>query len=243
MEYSEKKVNLTENIYQAGRSLATPVLKKIYKPIVLNESIIPKDESRSVIYAPNHRTTIDPFAIITATHDPIHWVALKRFFDAEDSIFNNSKNIFLCYLTKYLFTYMGFVPIDRESNNLESLRLMNKLLKDGRNLGIFPEGTTNKHPDLYDIGPVKPGLSSMAKTHDSWVQPISLLWINDEKIDNKVIINFREPYLASQMTKKEGTDLWIEEVQSGIDENKELIKNLSSIADDKSIRKMTLKIK
>lgn len=243
MEYSERKMNLTENIYKVACSLATPVLNNMYNPIILNKSVVPKDDSRSVIYAPNHRTTLDPFAIITATTDPIHWVALKRFFDAEDSIFNNSKNPFLCYLTKYLFTYMGFIPIDREANNLESLRLMNRLLKEGRNLGIFPEGTTNKHPDLYDIGPVKPGLTSMAKTHDSWIQPISLLWIDDQKMNNKVVINFREPYLASQMTKREGTDLWIEEVQAGIDENKEIIKTLSSIASDESIKKMSLKIK
>lgn len=243
MEYSEKKVNLTENTYQLGRIVATPILKEIYNPIIINKSVIPKDDNRSVIYAPNHRTTLDPFAIITATNDPIHWVALKRFFDAKDSIFNNNKNAFLCYLTKYLFISMGFIPIDRESNNLESLRLMNKYLKEGRNLGIFPEGTTNKHPDLYDIGPVQPGLITMARANDSWIQPISLLWIENDKIDNKIIINFREPYLASQMTKKEGTDLWVEEVQEGINQNREVVRNLSHLVDDDSIKKMILKIK
>lgn len=243
MEYNSKKVDLTENIYQVGRILATPILEKIYNPIILNRSLVPNDSSRGVVYAPNHRTTVDPFSIIIALNDPVHWVALKRFFDAEDSIFNNNKNLALCYLTKYLFTYMGFVPIDRNSNNFESLKLMNQYLKDGRNLGIFPEGTTNKHPDLYDIGPVKPGLTSIAKSNDSWIHPISILWIKNEKIDNKVIINFREPYLPSQMTKKEGTDLWLEEVQLGINENKEIINNLSSVSSDDSVKRLKLSIR
>lgn len=242
MEYREKEVDLTEKCYLTARVFVAPLLKSIYKPIVLNRSFIPEDKNRGIIYAPNHRSTLDPFAVIAAADGAIHWAALKRFFDAEDSIFNNSKNPFLCQLTKWMFITMGFVPIDRESTNLDSLRLMSRYLKEHRNLGIFPEGTTNKHPDQYDIGPVKPGLSVVARKSDSWIQPISLLWIKDKKIENKVIINFREPFLSNK-SKQEIIDLWTSEVQVGIDQNRKVISDLSTIADDASVKRLSLKIK
>lgn len=241
MEYSEKKVNLTEFAYQSTRVVVTPYLKKHFNPIILNKDFIPKD-GRGIIYAPNHRSTLDPFAVTTGIEDTIHWAALKRFFDAEDSIFNNSKNPLLCQLTKYMFKTLGFIPIDREAANLEALRLISKFLKDCRNIGIFPEGTTNKHPDQYDLGEVKPGLSIIARKNDAWIQPISLVWIKDKRIANRVIINFREPFLSTG-NKKGITDLWTSEVQEGIRQNKELISNLTQVADASEGKRISLQIK
>lgn len=228
MEYSEKKVNITETLYQSTRVVINPLLKKLYRPLVLNRDFVPKDNTHGIIFAPNHRSTMDPFAIISATDVAIHWAALKRFFDAEDSIFNNNKNVFLRYFTKYLFKTMGFIPVDREAVNLDSLRLMSKYLKDQRNLGIFPEGTTNKHPDLYDIGPVKPGFAVVARKSDAWIQPVSLTWIKDKDISYNTIINFMKPFLSSNMSKQEIIETWTSEIQSGLDENRETIKALSS---------------
>lgn len=245
MEYSEKKVNATEFYYRSARVVVGPILRKLYKPIVLNRGVVPRD-NRGIIYAPNHRSTIDPFAIISSmdeTDGAIHWAALKRFFDAEDSIFNNSKNPFLCQLTKFMFTNLGFVPVDRESVNLDSLRLMSRFLKESRNLGIFPEGTTNKHPDLYDIGEVKSGFAVVARKSDAWVQPMSLLWIKDERIKNNVIINYREPFLSKGMKKQEIIDLWTAEVQEGIDENRDVIQALRQTDDENLVKRMSLKIK
>ncbi len=242
MEYLEKEVNRTESVYQATRVVVTPFLKSNFKPIILNKDLVPKGKNRGIIYAPNHRSTIDPFAVTTAVEDTIHWAALKRFFDAEDSIFNNSKNPLLCQLTKYMFTTMGFIPIDRDSVNLDSLRLMSRFLKDCRSIGIFPEGTTNKHPDQYDLGEVKPGLSIIARKSDAWIQPISLVWIKDKRIANRVIINFREPFLSNG-NKNKITELWTDEVQEGIRQNKEVIATLTQIADESSAKRLSLKIK
>ncbi|HBA37738.1 MAG TPA: hypothetical protein DCY94_03360 [Firmicutes bacterium] len=242
MEYSERKVDVAEQTYLTTRVFVAPILKSLYKPIVLNKSFVPKDINRGMIFAPNHRSTVDPFAIISATEGAIHWAALKRFFDAEDSIFNNSKNPFLCQLTRLMFNTLGFVPIDRETMNLDSLRIMSRYLKENRSLGIFPEGTTNKHPDQYDIGPVKPGFAVVARKGDAWIQPISILWIKDDKIENKIVINFREPFLSNK-SKQEIVDLWTREVQMGINQNREVIKNLRDVADDSSVKRISLKIK
>lgn len=72
-----------------------------YQPLILNKDN--QISKNGVIYAPNHRKTMDAFIMVAAVRAPVHWVALKRFFDGEDSIFNNSKNKILCNITRFLF--------------------------------------------------------------------------------------------------------------------------------------------
>ncbi len=71
------------------------VLKK-YKPIILHEENLIKDSSEGLVYVSNHLKTIDPLIITSIIDENIHWLALKRFFKNEDSIFNISKNPVLC---------------------------------------------------------------------------------------------------------------------------------------------------
>ena len=63
-----------------------------YKPVNLNRQNL--SSFNRTIYAPNHRNTLDSMFLLSGIKSPVHWVALKRFFDGEDSIFNNSKNSF-----------------------------------------------------------------------------------------------------------------------------------------------------
>ncbi len=77
------------------------VLKSIFHPIILNKSNFSNVDT-GIIYAPNHIRTVDPLVIESIIKTNVHWVALKRFFDGTDSIFNNSKNPLLCSVTKYL---------------------------------------------------------------------------------------------------------------------------------------------
>ena len=63
------------------------------KTYVLNIQNLVQDYAGGIIYASNHRSTLDPLYITRYLNEEIHWVALKRFFTAEDSIFNNSMQI------------------------------------------------------------------------------------------------------------------------------------------------------
>lgn len=86
-------------------------------PIILNEQNIKHVSNEGIIYAPNHRSTLDPVVITGILRQNIHWAALLRFFKGEDSIFNNSKNPLLCKITAEWFRRMEYFPIDRKSDN------------------------------------------------------------------------------------------------------------------------------
>ncbi len=212
----------SERIYRIIRLLAAPFLKCYFRPVILHKENIPV--SGPLIYAPNHRSTLDPYFITYLSRDAIHWNALKRFFTGEDSIFNNNKNFFLRKLTALLFKELGYIPVERGGNNREAIEITNYCLKNGSSVGIFPEGTTNKKPKERELLPIKNGIFYFSKNNDVEIQPISIVWFpKGACVPNKVVINYRKPFSMKGWTIGEGRQKWIEAVSEGIEESRDFI--------------------
>lgn len=170
-------------------------VKLYYNPIILNEERLKKLENRSVIYVSNHRSTLDPIIITAIVNEPIRYAALKRFFDAEDSIFNNSKKKLLCKITAKCFKMLRFFPIERIYDNVNANN--NKAIKDmaeyalikGK-VGIFPEGTTLKDPEK-DFNTFNDSFIRLAMLTKAVIQPIGIYWYK-EKGKRRPIVNFGE---------------------------------------------------
>ncbi|MBN2838925.1 MAG: 1-acyl-sn-glycerol-3-phosphate acyltransferase [Fusobacteriaceae bacterium] len=244
----KRKIFMTETFYKLVRAAGKNIVLSKYKPLIINSEIIP-NENESIVYAPNHRSTLDPFFLIATIKDPIHWGALKRFFDGEDSIFNNSKNFFLRKLTVALFKGIGAVPIDRGETNMQTVRDLNSYLKAGTSIGIFPEGTTNKTPNEKDLEEkwlakgVK-GITTFAKMNDAWIQPIAIVWTpKDVKIENRLVVNFLEPYKVSDISKEEACEKYETALRNGINHNKQIIADLIALKEDVNNTAIENKIK
>ncbi|MDE6656069.1 MAG: 1-acyl-sn-glycerol-3-phosphate acyltransferase [Anaeroplasmataceae bacterium] len=199
------------------------ISRLIFHPIVLHPENIISGGKRGIIYAPNHRSTLDPLIIETVFTEHIHWVALSRFFKGEDSIFNNSKNPVLCNITKNVFRRLEYFPIERtcdnpKANNMETLKKINVFLKNGYKIGIFAEGTTRRVAG-QDFGTFDDAFLRLAKKNKSWIQPITLLWVEDTNTKSKVIVNFGKAFQIGDMRINEGLDYFMEIQKRGLDEN------------------------
>lgn len=175
------------------------VIKAVFHPIVLNRPTN-NNSGYGVIYAANHIRTVDPLVIEGVLKQNIHWVALKRFFDGSDSIFNNSKNPILCKITQYIFRKLDFFPIERKAdnehaNNLSAIKDMSMFLRCGYIIGIFPEGTTRKNGDEF-FGEFDKGFISLAKRNNASIQPILIYWVN--KKHKTPIIKFGKPIIPTE---------------------------------------------
>lgn len=178
--------------------------------------------------APNHRSTLDPLIVESVLEEHIHWAALGRFFEGEDSIFNNSKNPLLCNITKYAFRRLEYFPIHRKcdnqnANNMASLKDMNLFLKNGYKIGIFAEGTT-KRPAGKDFGVFDDAFLRLAKRNRSWIQPIILLWTEHSNAKSRVIVNFGKPFRVGNMSIDEGMRHFMKIQEMGLEENKTVAK-------------------
>jgi len=208
-----------------------PIIFAIFKPVILNADNILKSTDTGIIYAPNHQSTLDPIIVtgIICTH--IHWVALLRFFNGEDSIFNNSKNPLLCKITATAFERLDYFPIDRKSdnanaNNFISINEMNQFLKIKSKIGIFPEGTTRKQADC-DFGIFDESFILMAKRNCSVIQPITINWIQDKKVKSKIVVNFGKIFDPKNMSVKEAMERFMQVQNENLKENKNVINKLS----------------
>lgn len=220
-----------------------PVILKTFNPIIVNEENIKNTKYESTVYAPNHRSTLDPLVITGILKLNIHWAALLRFFAGKDSIFNNSKNPILCKITSYTFKKLEYFPIDRKSdnpnaNNFTSIKDMTNFLKINENIGIFGEGTTRR-PEGQDFGTFDDAFLLLAKKTNAVVRPITTLWIKDLKMKQKVIINFGEPFKIGDLSIEEAMEHFMTIQRNCLKQN-ETIKNELIEKSNSKILKKTL---
>ncbi len=200
------------------------ILLLIFHPTILHPENIISGKKEGIIYAPNHRSTLDPLVIESILTEHIHWGALARFFRGEDSIFNNSKNPVLCNITRYAFHRLEYFPIERKkdnenSNNMESLKDINLFLKNGYKIGIFAEGTTRRD-EGKEFGTFDDSFLHLAKRNGSWIQPITLLWMKTSGISFRVIVNFGKAFQIKDISIDEGMERFMEIQKKGLEENK-----------------------
>lgn len=196
------------------------IIRSIFKPKVINE---PRDNGgKAIIYAPNHIKTVDPLILEAILETHIHWVALKRFFDGKDSIFNNSKNPILCRITQELFCRLDYFPIERKwdnekANNLKVIRDMYRFLLNGFSIGIFPEGTTRKENNLF-FGNFDKGFADLAVKSAAIIQPILIYWRKHP------VIYFGELIDPKGMNSEEIMEKYINIQKDALEKCRELIK-------------------
>ena len=95
----------------------------------------------------NHCSGFDPLYISAQ-------IPRKRYmhFLAKKELFSNK-------LLAKLITVLGGIPIDRGNADLNAVRASLQLVKDGKGLGIFPQGTRSRD---YSRTPMLPGASMIA---------------------------------------------------------------------------------
>lgn len=135
---------------------------------------IPKEGS--VILAANHKSNLDPvfIAVAVKTRD-ISAIAKKELFSFKP--------------LGYLFKKLNVIPINRDNPDISTLKTVIKQLREGKAIGIFPEGRRYTGPD--ECGKAKSGLAMFAIKGKAPVVPISI--ISNYKLFNKVIVYIDKP--------------------------------------------------
>ena len=199
------------------------IIQKKYSVTVLNpENNIVNSHRGGVLVAPNHIRTPDPLVIESILRTNVHWVVLKRFMEAKDSIFDNSKNPILCQVTKYVFSRLHFFPVERKSDNNEAdnfteILNMHRFLKNGFRVGIFPEGTTRKKTGEF-FGNFDKMFVLLAKKSKALIQPVTMYWFGDRR--KNVIINFGEAIETDKVSVNEIFEKYLLAQQNGYEECK-----------------------
>ncbi len=143
--------------YRFARALVWPFTSIIYPYKVINREKANVDGG--FIIAANHLSNLDPFFLAYALRKRmIHYMAKEELF----------KNPIL----RWLVTHVGAFAVRRGKGDKESINVAINIIKEGKVMGIFPEGTRSK-----DGKPLraKSGIALIAATCEADILPVHII--------------------------------------------------------------------
>ena len=168
----------------------------VYRVKIIGKENIPQEGT--LLFCGNHRTYLDPPLIIVTAGRYMRFLAKEEL----------RKNPLFAFLG---FLYDG-IYVKRDSKDITSLKTALKTLKDGKCVGLFPEGTRNGLEK--NDGKVKNGAAYMALKTNAKVIPIGIVGPAKPFTKNAIIygkpLDFSE--YAARMKEDKGVEDQVSEI-------------------------------
>lgn len=194
-------MNKTPLLYSISKIVLGFIFKLYYNPIIVGKEVIPKNGP--IIIAGNHKHLFDQCLTILSTKRCIHYMAKREYFD--------NKKI------AWFFKGTGCISVDRSTKDPKAKEKALNILKQNGAIGIFPEGTRNKTPEL--LLPFKFGAVSMSKKTDATIVPFAIT--GDYVFRSKNLkITYGTPFKVGEMSLEEANDKLYKEIEKLLKENK-----------------------
>ncbi len=156
-----------------------PAIKAVFRPWVKGLQNVP--ETGGAILVSNHLSFSDSIFLPLAVPRPVSFLAKSEYFSG-----TGLKG----QLTKKFFQASHQIPMDRSGGaaSLKSLEAGIRTLKEGRLLGIYPEGTRSPDGKLYKG---KIGVAKLALEAGVPVVPVAMIGTDKVQPIGKKIPNIR----------------------------------------------------
>lgn len=140
-----------------------PFVHTVYRPWIVGDENIP--ERGPVLFASNHLSFVDSIFLPLLLDRHIVFLAKSEYFTGKG---------LKGWLSRVFFTGVGQVPIDRSGGKASEAAIEAGLsvLNDGRQLGIYPEGTRSPDGRLYRG---RTGIARLLLESDATVLPIAMI--------------------------------------------------------------------
>jgi 1-acyl-sn-glycerol-3-phosphate acyltransferase len=184
--------------YRFSRALCLIVLRFLYGYRSYERQHVPADGA--VIVACNHVSYVDPVALGVGFLRPVTYLAKKQLFAIP--------------VLGPVIAGLGAYPLDREAGGVAAVRAALRALKEGRCVGIFPEGTRNLRGDA----PEKGGAALLAALSGAPVVPAAIAGTRRLRLRHPIRVIYGEPIHVKRQRKADGDDLekWTEEIMRRI---------------------------
>lgn len=155
----------------------------------------------------NHWSNLDPFFLAMSLPIKFNFMAKKELFEIP--------------VLRNILKFAGVFPINRQGNDLKALKYAIGLIKEGKTLGIFPEGTRVKKISRDNM---HEGVGFIALKAKADILPIEI--ITSYKIFSRVDIYVKEPInikTYQELKNKEAMKMISDEVYKYIYENHKVL--------------------
>ncbi len=184
--------------YRFARALCRIVLLAVWRFRASGAQNVPR--TGPVIVACNHVSYLDPVALGVGAPRMITYLAKKQLFAIP--------------VLGPVIRGCGAYPLDRDAGGVAAVRAALRVLKEGRCVGIFPEGTRN----LTGSAPEKGGAAFLAAMSGAPVVPAAVHGTKDAKRLAQIRVVYGEPMTIVRNRKADGDDLekWTAEIMRRI---------------------------
>ncbi len=148
------------------------------------EGTLPVADDQGAVIVCNHRSSVDPFFLQTATGRKIHWMVAREY--CEHPAF------------RWFLTTCEVIPVGRGGIDTAATKAALRIVERGGLVGMFPEGRINRTADL--LLPIRPGAAVIAlKTGAPLVpvyvegSPYRLVPWSPLLMTARVVVRFSEP--------------------------------------------------
>lgn len=190
--------------YDFARSVVYGVFKPLYRVEVIGRENIPPEGG--VLLCSNHINNFDPITVGMMASRPVHFMAKEELFTVP--------------ILGKMVPHLNAFPVKRGMSDREALRKGLAILKEGKVLGLFPEGTRSKTGEL---GKGLAGAGFFALRTDAQIVPCAV--VGPYKLLHKLKIVYGKPISMEAVRKSKGsaeeaTELIMGEIRKLLDEHK-----------------------
>lgn len=191
-------------VYSFVRSVVYAILKPVYRIEVIGKENIPAEGG--VLLCANHIDNLDPPVVGITAPRPVHFMAKDELFSVP--------------LLGKIVPHLNAFPVKRGMSDREALRKGLAILKEGKVLGLFPEGTRSK---TGEMGKGLAGAGFFALRSDAHIVPCAI--IGPYKAFQKLRVVYGKPIdmalvKENKLNAEQATDLIMSEIQKLITEYK-----------------------
>jgi 1-acyl-sn-glycerol-3-phosphate acyltransferase len=184
--------------YSFSRGLCRVLIRALYGFRAIQSANVPA--TGAVIVACNHVSYLDPVVLGIGFTRPVTYLAKKELFAIP--------------VLGPVIVGLGVYPLDREAGGVAAVRAALRALKEGRCVGIFPEGTRNLTGDVEGKG----GAALLGALSGAPVVPAAISGTRNARPFHPIRVIYGEPIIVKRQRKADGDDLekWTEEIMRRI---------------------------
>lgn len=174
-------------MYSVGKAVLWLPMHLIYRITVSGKEHIPTEKGKGFILASNHISNADPILL---------GITMKQqlYFMAKEELFHNK-------FAGWVLRHIGAFSVSRGKGDTASLSKGEELVKEGKTLGIFPEGTRSKDGNLLKA---KSGVILIAASTGGDILPACITAFPKKKWHRKHIHLMFGPMIRNEELAVEG---------------------------------------
>jgi 1-acyl-sn-glycerol-3-phosphate acyltransferase len=173
--------------YDFAKLVVGAIVRTVFRFRIVGAEKVPR--TGGLIIAANHISNFDPPILAISLPRPVSYMAKKELFAMP--------------VLKQLIPRLNAFPVDRQAGGTAAIRASLRMLKEGRCVGIFPEGGRN----VTGTNEEKAGAAFLAAASGVPVVPAALVGTRKLGPFRRVTVVFGDPIRVVRNRQSEGDDL------------------------------------